>query len=131
MSRRRYTCRESAETTSSGHRAASASATAVLPTAVGPTMTGTLPPAKPALQLLARKLHDGRPPVHVVRRQIGGEEAQQQLPHLALVERLTRLDRGAAGVGRGEPLEPIGPAAEPSAGEIGHQLPETGAGVEP
>ena len=71
---------------SSGQWAASASATAVLPTAVGPTRTGTLPPAKPPLQLLARQLHDRRAPVHVVRRQLGGEQPEQQLPHLALVE---------------------------------------------
>ena len=70
--------------TSSGQCAASASATAVFPTAVGPTSTGTLPPAKPALQLLARQLHDRGPPVHVVRRQVGGEESKQQLAHLAL-----------------------------------------------
>ena len=46
--------------------------------------TGTLAPAKPSLQLLARQLHDGRPAVHVVRRQLGREEPQQQLAHLAL-----------------------------------------------
>ena len=70
--------------TSSGQTAASASATAVFPTAVGPTSTGTLPAAKPALQLLAWQLHDRRAAVHVVRRQIGGEEPEQQLAHLAL-----------------------------------------------
>ena len=69
---------------SSGQCAASASATAVFPTAVGPTSTGTLAPAKPALQLLAGQLHDRRAAVHVVRRQVGGEEPEQQLAHLAL-----------------------------------------------
>ena len=45
--------------------------------------------------------------------------------------RLARLDRRAAGVRGREPLEPVGPAAEPAAGQVGHQLPEAGAGVEP
>src|SRR6476659_4914340 len=85
MSRRRYTWRESAEITSMGQTAASARATAVLPTAVGPTITGTLAPAKPALQLLAGQLHDRGPPMDVVRRQVGCKEPEQQLAHLALV----------------------------------------------
>ena len=83
MSRRRYTCRESAEMTSSGQCAASASATAVFPTAVGPTSTGMLSPSKPALQLLERQLHDRRAAVDVVRRQLGREEPEHQLAHLA------------------------------------------------
>src|SRR5687767_2944920 len=86
MSRRRYTCRESAEITSTGHRPASASATAVLPTAVGPTSTGTrgagvlacpLPSPKASLQLLAGQLHDRRAAVHVVRRELRGEQPEQ------------------------------------------------------
>src|SRR6185369_16376561 len=98
-----------------GQCLASASPTAVFPTAVGPTSTGTLPPAKPSLQLLTRQLHDGRAPVHVVWRQLGGEQPEQELAHLALVEPLARLHRGAAGVGGREPLQPVGPAAEPPA----------------
>src|SRR6476619_5255787 len=109
---------------SSGHTVASASATAVLPTAVGPTTTGTLPTPKPALQLLARQLHDGGTAVHVVGRQVGGEQPQQQLPHFALVERVARFYRGAAGVGRREPFQPVGPATEPPPSEIGHYLSE-------
>ena len=46
------------------------------------------------------------------------------------IEPLPRLDRGAAGVGRGESLQPVGPAAEPAAGEVGDHLPETGRGIE-
>ncbi len=109
---------------------ASASATAVFPTAVGPTSTGTLAPAKPALQLLPGQLHDRGAAVHVVRRQIGGEEAEQQLAHLPLVQPLPRLDRGAAGVGGGEALQPVGPAAEPPARQVGDHLAEAGRGVE-
>ncbi len=116
--------------TSRGQCAASAIATAVLPTAVGPTSTGTLAPAKPALQLLPGKLHDGRAAVHVVRRQVGGKQAEEQLPHLPLVETLPRLHGGSAGVGRGESLQPIGPATEPPTGEVGDHLPETGRGIE-
>jgi hypothetical protein len=41
MSIQRYTARESAETISSGMRSASASASEVLPTPVGPTMATT------------------------------------------------------------------------------------------
>src|SRR2546427_5217397 len=115
---------------SSGQIAASASATAVFPTAVGPTTTGTLPPAKPALQLLAGQLYDRRAPMHVVRRKVGREQPEEQLAHLALVEPLARLDRGPAGVSCGEALEPVGPAAEPPARQVRHQLPEAGAGIE-
>ena len=55
--------------------------------------------------------------MHVVGRELGGEEARQELAHLALAEGLTRLDRGTAGVGRGETLQPVGPPAEAPAGE--------------
>src|SRR3954466_2417224 len=115
---------------SSGQCAASASPTAVLPTAVGPTTTGILTAAKPPLQLLARQLHDRGAPVHVMRRQLGGEEPQQQLAHLALVEPLPRLHRGPAGVRGGDPLEPVGPAAEAAARQIRDELPKAGARVE-
>src|SRR5689334_14053050 len=116
---------------STGHCAANAIPTAVLPTAVGPTSTGTLAAAKASLQLLTRQLHDGRAPVHVVRRELGREQPQQQLPHLALVEPLPGLDRRATGVRGREPFQPVGPAAEAPAREIGYQLLEAGAGVEP
>src|SRR6476661_2841617 len=116
---------------STGQCAANANPTAVFPTAVGPTSTGTLPAPKPSLQLLARQLHDGRAAVHVVRWQLGRKHPQQQLPHLALVEPLARLYRRAAGIRGGKPLQSVGPAAEPAAREIGHQLPEAGAGIEP
>src|SRR3954471_12382330 len=100
---------------SMGQCAARASATAVFPTAVGPTSTGTSAPPKTPLQLPAWQLHDGGAAVDVVRRQLGGGEAQEHLPHLALAQALAGLHRCPTGVGRGEPLEPIGPAAEPSA----------------
>src|SRR6478735_10646985 len=116
---------------SRGQWAASASATAVLPTAVGPTRTGTLPPTKPPLQLLAGQLHDRRAPVHIVRRKLRGEQPEEQLPHLALAEPVPRLDRRAARVSGREALEAVGPATEAPAGEVGHQLAEAGARVEP
>src|SRR2546426_1296591 len=50
--------------------------------------------------------HDGRPPVHVVGRQGGAEDADDELPHLVRLEPLAGLDRGAAGEGRGEALQP-------------------------
>src|SRR5439155_7149716 len=122
--------RESAETTSSGQWAARARATAVFPTAVGPTRTGTLAAAKPALQLLARQLDDRRAAMYVVRREVGREELQQQLTHLALFQVLPGLDGRPAGERCGEVLQPVGPAAEPSACEIGHELLEARARVE-
>src|SRR5690606_18041829 len=87
---------------------------AVLPVAVGPVMTsasalmrrsrglrlhrgacgGSPVPAEPALQLLEREPDDRRPAVHVVGRQLGREEAIEQLVHLGSREWLARLDRG-------------------------------------
>src|SRR6478736_7446491 len=102
MSRRRYTCRESAETISRGQCSPNATATAVFPTAVGPTSTGTrsLSPAKPALQLFLGELDDRRAAMHIVRRERRGEQLAQQLTHLPLTEGLARLHRRLAGVGR-------------------------------
>src|SRR4029077_12063306 len=88
MSKPRYAWRASADTTVMGSRAAHAAATAVLPTPVGPAMTGTSGGAprsaspKPPRQLSARQLHHRRPAVHVVRRQRRAEQPQHELPHL-------------------------------------------------
>ena len=41
------------------------------------------------------------------------------------------LDGGTAGVRRGESLQPVGPPAEPAPGEVGHELAEARAGIEP
>src|SRR6266508_1249194 len=99
-----------------GVRAASATATAVLPTPVGPTMTGVWclvsGTAKPPFQFLFGELHHARPSVDVVCRQRRGEQPHDQLAHLARVERLSRLDRGSTCVGRSEALQPILPAAK-------------------
>src|SRR6267143_2217709 len=106
MSSPRYTCRASAEMTVRGQCAARASASAVFPTPVGPTMTGTsgLRAAKPALQLIPRELHDGGPAVDVVRGKLAGEEAREELPHLVGPQGLARLDGRPAGIRRGESL---------------------------
>src|SRR5512132_1702347 len=93
-------------------------------------MTGVLAPAKTTLQLLARQLHDRGTAVHIVRRQVGGEELQQELAHLLLRERLARLHRGAAGERRREALQAISPPAEAAPREIGNHLSETRAGIE-
>src|SRR2546428_14162081 len=85
--------------TVSGSSAARAAATAVLPTPVGPTRTGTNGRSgspKPALELVFRELDDGRPAVDVVRRQGGRQEAGQQLPHLLGAELVPRPDRPPA-----------------------------------
>src|SRR2546425_7503560 len=104
--------------TVSGSSAARAAATAVLPTPVGPTRTGTNGRSgspKPALELVFRELDDGRPAVDVVRRQGGRQEAGQQLPHLLGVELVPRLDRRSAGERGGEALQAVlpPPAAAP------------------
>src|SRR5438445_13887731 len=73
-----------------------ATATAVLPTPVGPTSTGTRgrsAPPKPSLQLVLRQLYDRGPAVHVVRRECRGEQPAHQLPHLFELVHLDRLDR--------------------------------------
>src|SRR5260370_27006757 len=111
-----------------GCNAANARATAVLPTPVAPTMTGTngrSAAPKPSLQLGARQLYDGGPPVDVVRRQRGGEQPHHELSHLVGIEVMARFDRGATGVGRGQALPAGGPTAGGAAGGSGHQLPET------
>src|SRR5947207_2799541 len=111
-----------------------ATATAVLPTPVGPTSTGTKgrsAPPKSSLQLVLRQLYDGGPPVYVVRRERRAEQPAHQLPHLLELEPLARFDRGPAREAGGEALEPVRPTAEPAAGEIRHQFLETARGVEP
>src|SRR6266550_4143690 len=156
----RYTWRASAEITVMGVRAASATATAVLPTPVGPTMTGVwgrsvishakacarqtlslrtlLCRAHPLgwgspetpFQLFFWQLDHGGAAVDVVRRQRCREEPHDQLAHLPRVERLSRLDRGSTRVGRSEALQPILPAPESPAGEIGDELLQAACGLE-
>src|SRR5260370_35859593 len=133
----RYTWRASAEITVIGVSAASAAATAVLPTPVGPTTTGVrgrdwgLGAAKTAFQLFLWELNHGRSPVDVVRRQRRGQQPHDQLAHLAHVERLSGFDRGATRVGRREAFQAILPAAKPATGEVRDQLLEAARGFEP
>src|SRR6266498_3957583 len=98
-----------------GKRSARASATAVLPTPVGPASTGTsgrtgeaLPP-KAALQLAFRQLHDRWTTVHVVGGQRGPEQPPHQLLCFLRVQMVPRLDGRPAGERRREPLQPFGP----------------------
>src|SRR5438132_705268 len=133
MSRHRYTCRASAEIARMASRLPHATATAVLPTPVGPTSTGTKgrsAPPKSSLQLFLRQLYDRGPPVYVVRRERRGEQPTHQLTHLLELEPLARLDRGAAREGGGEALEAVRPTAEPAAREVRHELLEAARGVE-
>src|SRR5262245_61667223 len=116
--------------TSSGQCAASARATAVLPMPVGPTMTGVLAPAKPALQLLEGELYHAGASVDVVGRQGAGEESGHQPAHLLLGKDLARLDRGPAGIGRGETLQPISPSSETATSKIGNQLAQAALRIE-
>src|SRR6266480_3039034 len=133
MSRRRYTCRASAEMARMAASSPHATATAVLPTPVGPTSTGTRgrsAPPKSSLQLVLRQLYDRGPPVYVVRRERRAEQPTHQLTHLLEPEPLARLDRGPAREGGGEALEAVRPTAEPAAREIRHELLEAAGGVE-
>jgi len=59
-----------------------------------------------------------------VRRERGRQEPGHELAHLVGLEPLAGLDGGAAGVRRGEALQPVGERAEPPASEIGDQLAE-------
>src|SRR5947208_13765516 len=89
-----------------------ATATAVLPTPVGPTSTGTRgrsAPPKPSLQLVLRQLYDRGPAVHVVRREGRGEQPAHQLPHLFELEPLARLARGPAREGARGARGPVPP----------------------
>src|SRR3989442_12998681 len=102
--------------TEMGSSAAQATATAVLPTPVGPTRTGTrgrsAPPKSP-LQLALRQLHDGGPPVHVVRGERRREQPAHEVAHLRQLEVLSRLDRRPTGEHRSEALEPVREAPPP------------------
>src|SRR6266852_10351 len=136
ISRPRYTWRASAEMTVIGVRAASATATAVLPTPVGPTMTGVRcrvsgGAAKTPFQLFLWQLDHRGPAMHIVRRECGRQQPDDELAHLVAIECLAGLDRGPAGVRGGKTLEPILPAAEPAAGEIGDQLLQAARRFEP
>src|SRR5439155_1703769 len=112
----------------------SATAAAVLPTPVGPTSTGVRGrgsgPPKPALQLLLRQLHQARPAMDVVRRERGGEEADDQLAHFVRVQAVAGLDGGAAGVRRGKALQAVLPSAEPPPREVGDELLEAAGRLE-
>src|SRR5690606_27896084 len=131
MSRPRYTCRESAEMTSTGQCSARASATAVFPTPVGPIRIRVLSSPKAALQFLTRQLNDGRPAVHIVGRQGATEQPRQKFPHRGLVESLARLDCCTTSPGLCESLQSIGPAPETTACEIRNQLAERCHRVKP
>src|SRR4051812_26542552 len=99
-----------------GAWAASRMAACVLPAAVGPQITrmaspcaaspAPLLPAKAALELGPRELHDGGAAVHVVRGQARLAECDEERAHLALRELVARLDGRLARDGRREALVP-------------------------
>src|SRR5688572_31852664 len=84
--------------TSPAMRRATSMATAVLPVAVAPVMTSAslAMAAETPLQLLERKADHGGTAVHVVVRQLGREQALEQLFHLDPRQRLPGLDRALA-----------------------------------
>src|SRR5579859_2740191 len=133
ISKPRYTWRASAEITVSGRCAARATASAVFPAAVGPTITmvlaGSAPPKAP-LHLVRGKLHDGGPPVHIMGGQRGREQPVDQLPHLFGVESMPGLDRRATREGRRESFEPVLPPAEAAPCQIRDELLQTPLGLE-
>src|SRR4051812_30958661 len=107
---------------------ARATATAVFPEPVGPTMTGVrgrgwgLGAGEPSFKLFLGKLDHRRPAVDVMHRQRGREQADDQLPHLLSVELMPGFDRGTTGIGGRKPLEAILPATKATAGEVGDEL---------
>src|SRR5260221_971818 len=95
MSNPRESCRESALTIPTSARSANHIAAKLLPAAVGPQMTrigALLLSAKATLELGPGELHDRGPPLDVVRRQSRLCERNEEGPHFALREFVTRLD---------------------------------------
>src|SRR6266540_3089812 len=91
-----------------GVRVARLEATAVLPTPVGPTMTGVR---------------------GVAFRMWFSQNAVPTLPSAAAPCSAGR-DGGSAGVGRRKALEPVLPAAKAATGEIGNELLQAAGGLE-
>src|SRR5260221_11797344 len=107
MSNPRESCRESALTIPTSARSANHTAAKLLPAAVGPQMTrigALLLSAKATLELGPGELHDRGPPVDVVRRQSRLGERNEEGPHLALRELVTRIDARLACDRRREPF---------------------------
>src|SRR5258708_33665959 len=75
-------------------------------------------------------LPDRRSPVEVVPGERGRLDRGPYRADLVGLEPLAGLDGGAAGVRRGEALQPVGERAEPPAREIGDQLAEAARGIE-
>src|SRR2546425_2140362 len=113
---------------------ASATATAVLPTPVGPTTTGVRclvsGAAEAALKLFLGKLDHRRPSVDIVSRERGTKQPDDELPHLVDVEGLARFDGRAARVCRRKAFQTILPAAKPAAGQISDELLQAARGFE-
>src|SRR4051812_20145015 len=95
-------------------RSASHIASAVLPDAVGPQMTGMIggsgiqrsAPTKAPFELIPRQMNDGGPAVHVVRGQLAVAQRDEQRAHLLLRHRVACFDCGLARHGGGEVLMP-------------------------
>jgi hypothetical protein len=60
--------------------------------------------------------------MHVVWWKVGGKEPEEQLTHFAFAQPFASFDCRTAGVGGGEPLQPVGPAAEPPPRQVRHHL---------
>src|SRR5690606_7845564 len=115
-------------------RSATRIESSVFPVAVGPVSTSAslAMPAETALQLLERETDDGRPAVHVVRRELGLEETIEELSHLGLRETLPRLDGRLAGERHRDPLVlvPGGPGQFAPGRELRDHLPQAPFGIE-
>src|SRR5919201_6482663 len=109
----------------SGKRSASAMAMADFPAAVGPQMTRSLPSAKAALDLVPGELHDGGSAVHVVRRQLGSGEGDEERAHLGGREQVAGLDRRLAGERGSQSLVPRGGSGQPVARQRVERLAQT------
>src|SRR3954451_24012752 len=69
-------------------------------TRIGPALLS----AKAALELGPRELHDGGPPVHVVRGEYRVAKGDEEGAHLTRRDLVSRLDRRLAGHRRGDPF---------------------------
>src|SRR3954470_4805292 len=112
------------------YAAASSSATADLPAAVGPQMMRRLSAAKAPLNFVPGEVDDRRAPVDIVRRQSRVTQRREQRAHLSLRQLLASLDRRLAGDSRRQSLVLRGGAGDPVSGECIQRFTQAALGIE-
>src|SRR5438874_8877649 len=124
MSRRRYACRESAETISAPMRSASSIASAVLPLAVGPTrqtMRGRLiSPVEEPFELGPGERRGHGTSVGAVSHDLDAVHGDEERPHLRVVESLPYPDHAVTGDRRERAIgRPVRRHARPLVAQLG------------